>query len=129
LERTQGGRPECVEYMNASKAFPDLKAYSRGLDQGDVRTAVVVIQAPTLLMQPRTFGYSTLAEMQVTAAQIANCEIAFCEGHTYPHTGAGSDERLRRITEFLGRSEVGLEPVAGFLIILFTDLENSTALT
>ncbi len=121
--------PQLVDYTRAALTVRDAVDYMSAGGELDLTDLAASIRAPTLLMQPHQDGFATVAAMQRIASRIEDCEIAYCTGATYPHTGDGADERARLISDFLGgtRGEPGV--ITGFQTILFTDLEASTPLT
>jgi len=108
-----------------------LRAAVPRLREFDVTALLPQVKAPTLVLTRRQFGIE-LDVARRLAARIPDARLALLEGTSgAPYLG-DTEAVLSAIDEFLGEGEEAAAeaPAAGaFRTVLFTDVEESTALT
>jgi len=108
-----------------------LRAAVPRLREFDVTALLPQVKAPTLVLARRQFGIE-LDVARRLAARIPDARLALLEGTSgAPYLG-DTEAVLSAIDEFLGEGEEAAAeaPAAGaFRTVLFTDVEESTALT
>lgn len=107
------GRPECMTHTRESMTVADLRSYTAALRVTDVTPLLSAVTCPTLLMLPRGASLASADAIRMMATSIPSCEVSFCEGEVYPHRGAGADERLRVLEQFLSGQPAQAPDTAG----------------
>lgn len=104
----------------ASKAFAWVQ-------QLDVRAALPSISAPTLVVQRADARFHRVGFGRHLARSIAGARYVELPGSdTYPFHGAGSDQVLDEIQEFLTGVRAAPEPNRVLATVMFTDIVDST---
>jgi class 3 adenylate cyclase/pimeloyl-ACP methyl ester carboxylesterase len=102
-----------------------------------------MVTQPTLVMHRRDFPYLTMESVQQTVARIPDARLKLLEGRSLSPYVGDIRQVLEAVQEFVGidpaeararevrhaHQHTGDQPAVGFRTILFTDMEESTALT
>ena len=94
-------RPECVTHATQTVEAQHLRSYTKALRATDVTSHLPQLRCPTLLMLPRAQSLASADDIRMMATTIPSCELSYCEGEIYPHRGAGSENVLRTLNNFL----------------------------
>jgi class 3 adenylate cyclase len=117
---------ECVSYDVAKATFAALKDV-------DVDAELSSVRCPTLVLHRRQAAFPPVDVSRSLAARIPNARFGLFEGTSLASFVGDVDSETGRIMEFLKGSEASSEAQASHAgtvrIILFTDVEGSTAIT
>ncbi len=123
---------EAAVFMRECVSPEAYRAFRAATAEVDVAALLSQVRAPTLVLHRRQVSYPELGCARELASRISDARLLMLEG-TYQMPYEGDTEAvLAAIDEFLGESEeASSKPLAkeDVHIILFTDVEGSTALT
>jgi class 3 adenylate cyclase/pimeloyl-ACP methyl ester carboxylesterase len=129
-----------AEYMRASMTPEQCNRSWASHEQVDVSALLPQIQCPTLVMHRRDFTHLSVDVARQLASQIPDAHLAVLEGSSLSPYLGDTDAAIGLIFDFLGTHPAEADVVqdhghqhaptnATFRTILFSDVENSTALT
>ena len=116
-----------AKYMRASATPRALAAQARAFSAVDVRAALHLIQAPTLIFHRREFPLIPIEHGRFLAEQIAGAKLVELAGsESFITFGPDTDQILDEIEQFLTGARSPIDPDRVLATILFTDLVAST---
>jgi len=118
--------------MRESGAQGALRAALASVTEFDVTALLPRVRAPTLVLHRRQVPVPDLGVARALASQIPDARLALLEGTSIAFYLGDAEAVLQAIDDFLSEGEEPKTevPVAGaFRTVLFTDVEDSTALT
>ena len=136
-----GGSPELIEWFNdmqrRSAAATTVTAFLGALVRIDVREEARQIKCPTLVVHCRGDRATKFEQGREIASLIPNARfVSIDSDNHFPLPDDPATARIAQAVEdFLAEGDAPSEPVAasapsaGLVTILFTDMEDSTALT
>ena len=123
-----------VEYMQQSTTQDEAAAFYEANAQFETTPLLAQLRTPTLIMHRRDFMFPSVDAARTLASRIPNAHLTILDGASAAPFLEDSETVIRAINEFVGEGEESATqpepPEAGaFRTILFTDIEESTALT
>jgi class 3 adenylate cyclase len=129
-------------YMQGSMSAETFRSISNDGDDRDVRPLLAEIRAQTLVVHRRDHKLLDLDTSQRVAAAIPNARLAIVPGQTLSPYLEDVDGTIDLFNELVGVSPDpastrqpphphagGFEPTVSFRVIMFTDMQESTAIT
>ena len=123
-----------AEFMQKSTTQDAAAAFYEANEQFETTPLLAQLRTPTLVMHRRDFMFPSVDAARTLASRIPNAHLTILDGSSAATFLEDSEAVLHAIDEFLGEGEESATrpepPEAGaFRTILFTDIEESTALT
>jgi class 3 adenylate cyclase len=122
-----------AELMREAIAQATMRKALGAIGEFDATALLSQVKAPTLVLHRRQLSWLSADIPRGLASQIPDARLALLEGESGAIFLGDTGSVLRAVNEFLGEEEAPAwpEPVAvgALRIILFTDVEGSTALT
>ena len=123
-----------AEYMQKSTTQDTAFAFYEANEQFETTPLLGQLRTPTLVMHRREFMFPSVDAARNLASRIPNAHLTILDGASAGPFLEDSESVVRAINEFVGEGEDSATqpepPEAGaFRTILFTDIEESTALT
>ncbi|MCH7812019.1 MAG: adenylate/guanylate cyclase domain-containing protein [Chloroflexi bacterium] len=123
-----------AEYMQKSTTQEAAAAFYEANEQFETTPLLAQLRTPTLVMHRRDFTFPGVDAARTLASRIPNAYLTILDGASAAPFLEDSESVVRAISEFVGEGEESATqpepPEAGaFRTILFTDIEQSTALT
>ena len=120
-----------AEYMQQSTTQEAAAAFYEANEQSETTSLLAQLRTPTLVMHRRECMFPSVDAARTLASRIPNAHLTILDGASAAPFLEDSEAVVRTIVEFLGEGEETAEPTApgAFRTILFTDIEESTALT
>ena len=115
-----------AKWQRASTSPRGAQAFLRAMTKVDVRPALPLVQAPTLILHRRDYRLVPIAHGRYLAKHIAGAKLVELPGSDVDLTWETPDLALDRIQEFLTGVRRSLEPSRVLATVLFTDIVAST---
>ncbi len=124
---------EAAVFLRECVSPEAYRAFRAATTEADVAALLSQVRAPTLVLHRRQASYPELGCARELASRIPDARLLMLEGTSQMPQEGDTEAVLAAIDEFLGESEeaASSKPLAkeDVHIILFTDVEGSTALT
>jgi len=112
--------------QRASCSPREAAGFNRVMEHTDVRAALSLVAAPTLVLQRRDTAWLTVDHSRYLAEHIAGAQLAVVPGRDHTVFTEPNEEILDHIEHFLTRALPSADSDRALAAILFTDIVGST---